>query len=1138
MLIRRAPVAWLSCALFGLLLGSHASGQGGGSPEGGAGEEKAEKKKEVWDVGNPPFERFTNVIDTDEGTWISLDVSPDGREIVFDLLGDLYLLPIEGGEAKAITSGLAWDMQPRYSPDGKHIAFTSDRTGKDGKAGDNIWVVDRDGSNARQITGETYRLLSGPNWSPDGDYIVARKHFTSRRSLGAGEMWLYHRSGVEGGSSGGLQLTEKPTDQKDVNEPVFSPDGKYLFYSEDVSSGANFEYDKDSTGQIYIVNRLDLKTGERERYITGAGGACRPTPSPDGKTIAFVRRIDGQSGLHLFDISSGAVTPVYGDLERDMQEAWAIHGVYPAFGWTPDSRSIVFWSRGKIRRYDLTTKETREIPFRVKDTREVTKAVRFAYDAAPETFDVRMLRWVQVSPSGDRAVYTALGRLYGRALPTGEAKRLTSQDQDFELYPSFSRDGRYVAYVTWNDDYLGSVRVLDLRSGESWAVTSEPGHYIEPVIAPDNETVVYVKVGGGYLTSPLWSRERGVYMAPFRPVKGAAAERITKDGRRPQFGATSDLVFLQRDKSDKDADNTMLASIVLRGEEKGEERTHFTSGWATEYAVSPDGKWVGFVERYRVHIAPFVRTGKAVKVGPKENAFPIARASKEAGDNVQFSGDSARLHWSLGPTLHTRDLKDTFVFLEGAPEKLPDGPTSSVEIGFSASHEAPSGVIALVGARVVTMRGAMTGAQEVLEDATIVIEGNRIKAVGPRASVEIPSGARVIACEGRVVYPGLVDAHAHGAQGVSGVIPGQNWLNYVQLSLGVTTVHDPSNDTETIFSASEMVKAGVVRGPRTFSTGTILYGATGAYKAEIDSLEDARFHLSRMKAVGAFSVKSYNQPRRDQRQQVLAAARELNMLVVPEGGSTFAHNLTMIADGHTGIEHTFPVEIVYNDVLQLWRDTEVGYTPTLDVAYGGLGGENYWYMESDLFRHPRLTTFIPPTILQPRARRRMTAPIEDFNHIREARITKQAVDIGITVQAGGHGQLPGINTHWEVWSFVQGGMSNFEALRSGTIHGAAHIGMDKDLGSIEVGKLADLVVLEPGRDPLANIRDTEHTEMVMANGRLFEARTMHELAPTPTERRAFFWEKAGASVSVGEPPAHSGCEACGRPGLGAGLGEP
>ena len=311
-------------------------------------EEDSEKEETpAWDIENPPGPTQNQVIDVDEGTWISLDVSPDGNEIVFDLLGDLYRMPIDGADGtngvypEKLTEGMAWDMQPRYSPDGKTIAFTSDRTGKSKLAGDNIWLIKPEDGALSQITDESYQLLNGPAWSPDGNYIVARKHFTSRRSLGSGEMWLYHRSGVEANAQGGVQLTKKPTEQKDVNEPVFSPDGKYLYYSEDVSPGSEFEYSKDPHKQIYAIKRIELATDETESYITGPGGACRPTPSPDGKTIAFVRRVDGKTGLHLFDTKTGAIRLLNDQLERDMQETWAIHGVYPAFEWTPNGECIV-----------------------------------------------------------------------------------------------------------------------------------------------------------------------------------------------------------------------------------------------------------------------------------------------------------------------------------------------------------------------------------------------------------------------------------------------------------------------------------------------------------------------------------------------------------------------------------------------------------------------------------------------------------------------------------------------------------------------------------------------------------------------------------------------------------------------------
>jgi Tol biopolymer transport system component len=208
---------------------------------------------------------------------MNLDVSPDGNEIVFELLGDIYSMPIAGGEAKALTSGIAWDMQPRYSPDGKHIAFTSDRAG-----GDNIWIMNRDGSNASQVSKEGFRLLNSPAWSPDGQFIAAHKHFSSTRSLGSGEVWLYH---ITGGS--GVQMTRKPNDQKDVGEPAFSPDRRYIYFSQDTTPGPVFQYNKDPYAGIYTIRRLDRTTGDVEDIIRGPGGAVRPTPAHDGKRLAL-----------------------------------------------------------------------------------------------------------------------------------------------------------------------------------------------------------------------------------------------------------------------------------------------------------------------------------------------------------------------------------------------------------------------------------------------------------------------------------------------------------------------------------------------------------------------------------------------------------------------------------------------------------------------------------------------------------------------------------------------------------------------------------------------------------------------------------------------------------------------------------
>jgi imidazolonepropionase-like amidohydrolase/Tol biopolymer transport system component len=1052
-----------------------------------------------WDVQNPPGPSRDIPIDVTRGTWLSLDVSPDGQTLVFDLLGDIYVMPVGGGEARAIASGVAWEMQPKWSPDGRHIAFTSDRGG-----GDNIWIMDADGSNPTQVSKETFRLVTQPDWTPDGQFIVGRKHFTSSRSLGAGEMWMWHRAG-----GGGVQMTERRTQQKDTGEPAFSPDGRYLYFSDDATAGGTFEYSKDVNDQIYVIRRLDRETGDIDAYVTGPGGSIRPTPSPDGKSLAFIRRVRYQSTLYVMDIESGRETPIFSALDRDMQETWAIHGVYPAISWTPDNRSIVFWADGRIQRIDVASKEVADIPFHVADTRRVQDAVRFPVEVAPDRFDVKMIRWAHPSPDGTKVVFEALGNLWIRDLPTGTPRRLTRQSDHFELYPSWSRDGRSIVYTTWDDQELGSVRVVPASGGAGRVVTPRPGHYVEPVFSPDGRTIVYRTVSDGFLTTALWSRDPGVYRIP---TAGGEPAHITDDGEAPQFGANADRLFL----TGRDDDKRTLISVDLNGADK---RTHLTSEWASEFAISPDGNWVGWTERFNAYVAPFVAAGRPFAIAPDGKALPQARVTRDSGEWLSWSGDSRRLQWSQGPELFTRDLSQSFAFVDGAPDELPKPDERGINIGFSAETDKPEGRIALVGARLITMNGA-----EVIENGVIVINGNRIEAIGSLASTTIPAGIPTMDMSGKTIMPGLVDAHWHGSMGSDEIIPEQSWVDYASLAFGVTTIHNPSSDTSEIFAHSELARAGRVVAPRIFSTGSILYGATTAGTVQIDSLDDALSALRRMQAAGAWSVKSYNQPRRDQRQQVIEAARQLGMMVVPEGGSLFEHNMSMIVDGHTTIEHSIPLAVLYDDVHQLWRQTEVAYNPTLVVAYGGTYGENYWYQESEVWNHPILTQYVPRRILDARARRPVTAPDNEWNHISIAREATRLAAEGVNVQIGAHGQREGLGAHWELWSLAQGGMAPIDVIRAGTLNGAHALGLDRDIGSLEVGKLADMVVMNA--NPLENIRNTTSIAYTIANGRVYDSR-MDEVAPRQKPRAPFWFAEAGgegwapgATGTVGDGHGH------------------
>lgn len=1050
-----------------------------------------------WDVQNPQGPQRDIRIDVTRGTWMSLDVSPDGRQIAFDLLGDIYVMPIGGGEARNVSPGVAWDMQPKWSPDGRHIAFTSDRAG-----GDNLWIMNADGSNPVQVSKESFRLLNQPEWSPDGQYLIGRKHFTSARSLGAGEIWMYHRSG-----GGGVQLTERRTQQKDTGEPAFSPDGRYVYFSDDATPGGVFEYSKDPNGQIYVIRRLDTRTGEIEPFVTGPGGSIAPTPSPDGKSLAFIRRDRYKSVLYVLDIESGRETPVFDGLDRDLQETWAIHGVYPTMSWTPDNRSIVFWADGRVQRVDVATKQVTNIPFRVADTRRVQETVRFPVEVAPDRFDVKMIRWARPSPDGRRVVFEALGHLWVRDLPNGTPRRLTRQSDHFELYPSWSRDGRSIVYTTWDDQELGSVRVVPATGGEGRKVTSRPGHFVEPAFSPDGRTIVYRTVSDGFLTSGLWGRDTGVYRIP---AQGGEATFVTDDGTAPQFGPDGERIFL----TGRDGDKRTFFSVNLNGQEA---RTHLTSEWASEFALSPDGRWIAWTERFNAYVAPFASTGRAVQVSVDGKALPQTRVTRDAGEWLSWSGDSRRLNWSLGPELFSRGLNEAFSFVEGAPAELPRPPETGVNLGFSVPADRPEGRMALTGARVVTMNG-----DEVIENAVIVIEGNRIVSVGPLAATTIPAGTPTLDMTGKTIIPGLIDAHWHGSMGSDEIIPEQSWVNYASLAFGVTTIHDPSNDTSEIFAHGEMARAGRVVGPRIFSTGTILYGANTAFTAKVDSLDDALSTLRRMRAVGAWSVKSYNQPRRDQRQQIIQAARDLNMMVVPEGGSLFQHNMSMIVDGHTTIEHSIPLARLYEDVHQLWRQTGTAYNPTLVVAYGGNWGENYWYQESEVWNHPILTRYVPRRILDARARRPVTAPENEWNHVSIAREARILNDQGVPVLIGAHGQREGLAAHWEMWMLAQGGMSPLNALRAGTINPARALGMDRDLGSIQPGKLADLVVLDG--NPLENIRQTTSIAFTVANGRVYD-RDMNEIAPRRRARAPFWFTQPGGEAV---PPGSTGADAHGH----------
>jgi Tol biopolymer transport system component/imidazolonepropionase-like amidohydrolase len=1094
------------------------------------------------DVNAPHPQARAIPFEAREGTWLSLDLSPDGATIVFDLLGDLWALPIAGGEARALTSGPAWDTQPRFSPDGKTIAFTSDRGGVD-----NLWLVDADGKAPRALTSEKNGYVRAPAWTADGQFLLARKEDGTKAGIPPVELWMFHREG-----GGGIKLVASEAFNSSAG-PVASADGRFVYFA---GRRGSFNYIPNLQNGLWQVQRLDRRTGETRAVTEGIGGGGRPALTRDGKTLVYVSRRDAKTVLAARHLDSGFERVLVGDTTRDEQEGFAQLDVFPGYAIAPDDKDVVFFHHGKLARVPLAGGDVREIPFVAKGVQHAAPRVTWQEKVEQGPLTARILRRAQLTPDGGAVVFDALGRVWvqrlANAIPQGAPRRLTPDpstmparlpDPGREYLPAVSPDGQWVAYVTWDDREGGAVYKTAIAGGAPVRLTGQPGHFANPSWSPDGKWLAVAR-GTGLEFRGRQPEDESAFELHVLDANGGEPRLVTAvdpggpKGFHPVAYWSADgarLYYREGVPPAKPGEpgKNDLVSIRLDGTDK---RRHLRLPAVSEVAPSPDGTWVAFASRDNVYVAalPGMQLPEPPEVGIKDGALPVIRLSRDAGSFVAWADGGKTLTWTLGRTFHALPLAEALKFAaferakaakkdddkaeagkggakkEAAKPAAPEDPVKvpgarTFEIALRAPRATPAGSFVLEGARVITMKG-----DEVLMAADVLVTGNRIVGVGAPGTLKAPADARRFDARGKTVIPGLIDTHAHFHYSGLEVLPEQKWEYVANLAYGVTTTYDPSAPSIDTFAQAEMVEAGLMTGPRIYSSGDVLYGGQAQdIWAEVENLHDARRQVRRMKAYGARMIKVYQQPRRAQRLWFAEASRLEKMLLTAEGGGEHATDMTMAMDGFTAFEHSLPLPLG-EDSAQFLARAGTHYTPTLLVSYGGPWGELYFWQEMNPHDDPKLRRFVPHRLIDVWGRRHPWVAPEEYQFWQVAEGVAKVARAGGNVSLGAHGQVQGLGPHWELWAMAGIGgrgkaLTAMEALRASTLQAADKLGFAPDLGSVEAGKLADLVVLDA--DPLADIRNTAKIRWVVKNGELYEGETLKQLWPTEKPAPKFLWQE-------------------------------
>ena len=1039
---------------------------------------------------------------TDQGSWMSLDVAPSGDHLVFDLLGDLYRLPLEGGKAARITSGLGYDSQPQISPDGQWIAFISDRNGAD-----NLWVTRPDGTDARMLSDEKQFGLISPGWLPDSRRVVVT------RTAVKPEFTLYH---VDGGTGITLKGADPDTPVWGVGA-VASADGLKLYFAQKVDSNGPVE-----SFPATQISRFDMQNGTVDQITRGEGGGMRPALSPDGSMLVYATRDDAQTGLRIRNLASGDDRWLTYPVQRDGQENFRppSRDVLPGYAFTPDGQSVVFSADGGFHRVDISSGERRPIDFSADIELDIGPDLTSPYRVPDGPLTATLIHDPEPSPDGATLATSVLGKIYLNDTDSGEPRRLTSDDA-WEFKPVWSPDGRYLAYVTWNADGVGQVwRMRANGRGRPQQLSDVGAFYTDLVYSPDGDEL-YAMRGNAWMRQQTFSEFTGLGI-PLElvaiPASGGTARIVTpaRKARNPHFGNSADRLFLydedglfsiQSDGSDRRAELVVTGPMGNRRSEKPLPAEMVTLSPTGDYALALVNKqlWI---------IATADAGSSAPAVAVTKPALPAVRITDIGADFFGWGNGGDTVHWAIGNTWYQRALEDIEFYTAKTQEPDDDNADEapfvpldahpavrSLEVNVRAERDSPSGTVLLAGGNIITMSGGSTDSMAtVLENHDLLVEDVRIKAIGPSGTLTVADDATIVDVTGKTIVPGFIDTHAHWEFRTGDVLEPHNWSLVANLAYGVTSGLDVQTAYKDYLAYRDFQQIGASVGQRAFMTARGIFGNNDfqSYDATLAYLQRYRDHYHTK------NIKSYVVGNRQQRQWVVLAAKELGLMPTTEGAADQKLDITHAIDGMHGNEHNLPDLPIFKDVVELYAKTRTAYTPTLIVQYNAAEMREYFFTRSDVSGNQKLRRFYPVNRLDELTERRPGWQRDaEFAFAQGAALAAQIQRAGGLVGVGGHAELQGLGYHWEMWAYAMGGMTPAEILRAATIDAAHIIGIAEDLGSIEPGKLADLVILD--KNPLDTILNTTAIHRVMQNGRLYDGDTLDQLWPEARPLPPFWW---------------------------------